>query len=967
MTRKSWCAAIIVVLCWASGLRATTFTYQQGVNGYTGAVDTFLKESEPDTEQSNLEVVEWDGDDPSGTGQANYALIRFDGIFGAGVDQIPVGAQITSAAFTYTVNNGGDAGTVFDVVVDWNGLTTYNTFGSGPGVQPEDLGASTASATGAVSTHTIDVTASFAQWVGDPSANKGWIVLPVGGNGVEFRSSEYAADPTLRPKLTVTINEGEPTPILIRQPYLQQGTPTAMTIVWRTNVASTARVRYGLSPQDLSQEVIDSALATDHSIQVSGLSPGLRYYYDVGTENTPLAGGDADHYWVTPPPHGTPSSFSAWVVGDSGTGGSAQADVRDAMLAETGTTPPDIFIHVGDMAYGSGTDNQFTDNFFGPYANILDHTVVWPAIGNHEGASSSSGSQSGPYYESYVLPAAGQAGGLPSGTEAYYAFDYAHAHFVCLDSHDTDRSPGSAMLTWLAEDLAATDQTWLIAFWHHPPYTKGTHDSDNVGDSGGRMRDMRENILPVLEAGGVDVVLAGHSHIYERSFLVDGAYDTPTTAPGHILDGGNGIPGIGGAYTKPAGLDANQGAVYVTAGHGGASVGGVGDHPLMYFSEVANGSCLLTIDGNTLTLANIRSDGALTDTVQIVKEGEPDCNGNGMDDALDIANLISLDCNFNGTPDECEIDETSTAPGGPFYCTAQCDPDCNQTGVPDICELGGNDCNLNDIPDECEGLPDGDGDGIPDACDVCHGGDDSIDTDGDGVPNDCDNCDNNNPEVCSAVSPISAGPPHDILKNRYISIDPRGVGGLNRGVPFDIRVTLSDTLVEGVTSVGMPWWVGAPNSDCIAGVKSNPPSAPRNWDVCPALHLTGCPIIPTSTYEIVAVLGGLVSDPPYIAATQAKPGVKWWGDCVGFFNGTDWTPPQGIVNIDDAVAAIRTFQDPGGVNATHVSVTDVHPNNPALGPLFGVPNQLVNIDDVFAIILGFQGNPYPGPDIDLCR
>ena len=150
----------------------------------------------------------------------------------------------------------------------------------------------------------------------------------------------------------------------------------------------------------------------------------------------------------------------------------------------------------------------------------------------------------------------------------------------------------------------------------------GTHDSDNVGDSGGRMRDMRENVLPILEAAGVDVVLAGHSHIFERSFLVDGAYDTPTTAPGHIIDDGNGFP-ESGPYTKPAGLDANQGAVYVVAGHGGISVGGAGNHPLMFFSEVANGSCLLTINANVLTISNIRSDGVDTDSVRIVKLGGP--------------------------------------------------------------------------------------------------------------------------------------------------------------------------------------------------------------------------------------------------------------------------------------------------------------------------------------------------------
>jgi len=88
--------------------------------------------------------------------------------------------------------------------------------------------------------------------------------------------------------------------------------------------------------------------------------------------------------------------------------------------------------------------------------------------------------------------------------EAYYAFDHGNVHFICLDSEGSSRAPGGAMLTWLQSDLLATGQDWIVAFWHHPPYTKGTHDSDNPADSGGRMRDMRENALPILEAGGVE-------------------------------------------------------------------------------------------------------------------------------------------------------------------------------------------------------------------------------------------------------------------------------------------------------------------------------------------------------------------------------------------------------------------------------------------------------------------------------
>ena len=107
--------------------------------------------------------------------------------------------------------------------------------------------------------------------------------------------------------------------------------------------------------------------------------------------------------------------------------------------------------------------------------------------------------------------------------------------------------------------------------------------------------------------------------------------------------------------------------------------------------------------------------------------------------------------------------------------------------------------------------------------------------------------------------------------------------------------------------------------------------------------------------------GGLTSDPPLLGETQAKPGVKWHGDCVGFFDGDNWTAPNSVTSIDDAVAAIKTFQNINAFNATHVSVTDMVPN------LNGAQiNKIVNINDVFAIILGFQGQEYPGAEIELC-
>ena len=433
---------------------------------------------------------------------------------------------------------------------------------------------------------------------------------------------------------------------LVRQPYLQLVTPTSITIMWRTdlNSANNSLVRYGTVSSNLNRTATGTAITRaglnvkDHIVTITGLNATTKYFYNVGTvTNGVQGGGSTQHFFVTGPPVGSTTPVRAWVLGDSGDAGIAQRNVRDSMLIETGGNPPapHLILHMGDMAYNNGTDSEFTTNHFAIYQDILRQTPLWPTLGNHESPSVNTSFGTGPYYDAHVLPMNGQAGGVASGTEAYYAFDYANVHFIVLDSMDSNRAPSSPMVTWLKNDLASTGQDWVIAFWHHPPYSNGGHNSDNAADSGGRMIDMRETVLPILEAGGVDLVLAGHSHAYERSYLLDGAYGygktpnfpTPSfntlMANGHILDEGDGNPSGNGAYQKHSEGTSHNGAVYVVAGHGGHNLSSPasapGNHPVMAAFDLAYGSVLMDIGGRSLTLRNVRAGGSITDTVVIDK------------------------------------------------------------------------------------------------------------------------------------------------------------------------------------------------------------------------------------------------------------------------------------------------------------------------------------------------------------
>jgi Calcineurin-like phosphoesterase len=185
-------------------------SFQQGLNGYSGTVDTFLMEHEPASSHGALESLEWDTDDPFGTDELKFVLIRFNDIFGSSPGQIPSGATIESAILSYTVFNAGDPADVNEVVVDWVENVTYDGFGGETGVQSDEYAASVGQGTGSSEgVKTIDVTSSLASWTVDPSMNHGWIFRPTGIDGVDFRSKEFVTIGD-RPKLVVSYNTEPP-------------------------------------------------------------------------------------------------------------------------------------------------------------------------------------------------------------------------------------------------------------------------------------------------------------------------------------------------------------------------------------------------------------------------------------------------------------------------------------------------------------------------------------------------------------------------------------------------------------------------------------------------------------------------------------------------------------------------------------------------------------------------------------
>ncbi len=410
---------------------------------------------------------------------------------------------------------------------------------------------------------------------------------------------------------------------LVRGPYLNMGTPESMVLRWRTTAAETGEVRFGTDANDLSFAFTEDAPTTEHEIRITGLNPATVYHYTIGTNGNSYHTADGSYYFKTSPVPGSTDPIRMWVIGDFGNGSQGQRAVRDAYMNNFTSTHTDLWLWLGDNAYSDGTDEEYQTKTFEVYPEAMRNMVIWPCPGNHDYGSIDL-SDNGPYYEILTMPRNGEAGGVPSDQERYFSFDYGNVHVVSLNTeYLLDIAlPGTAFQQWLEADLAANNKDWVIAIFHQSPYSKGTHDSD---DNFSRPQFFRQNVLPILEDHGVDLVLTGHSHGYERSYLINGHFGkSDTWNPATMLvNGTNGNNNDGNAYIKyKQGESADRGTVYAVVGCSGQKGSGSSElnHPVMYMStEDYHGSMVIDLEGNVLTARFIDTTGTTLDEFTIRK------------------------------------------------------------------------------------------------------------------------------------------------------------------------------------------------------------------------------------------------------------------------------------------------------------------------------------------------------------
>jgi hypothetical protein len=416
---------------------------------------------------------------------------------------------------------------------------------------------------------------------------------------------------------------------IVRGPYLQHRTSSLIHIKFKTDSPWICTVKYGTHPDSLVKSKT-TALNTDHTAILDSLKPNTKYYYAIYQQSLLLKGSNS-HFFYTSQLENSTQKMRIWVTGDCGTGTAEQVKVLNAFDNYLGPKYIDAWLLLGDNAYSNGTDPEYQSYFFMPYQNsrFMAQTAIYPALGNHDYGSSAS-DQNRPYFSIFNVPINGEAGGIPSNKKAYYSYNIGNTHFVALDSYGkepltlcTFSDTNSIQTIWLKADLAANTKKWTIVYFHHPPYTMGSHNSDTEAD----LVKIRQNLSPIFERFNVDLVLSGHSHTYERSKLMKGhtGFENSYTDSLHTTQNSSGF--YDGSFNSCAYLkktdNSIKGTVYAVAGSAGWTPWGQISFPhtaMPYGNKTNPGSLYLEIEDNRLDAKMITDSGKISDKFTMVKD-----------------------------------------------------------------------------------------------------------------------------------------------------------------------------------------------------------------------------------------------------------------------------------------------------------------------------------------------------------
>jgi predicted MPP superfamily phosphohydrolase len=234
-----------------------------------------------------------------------------------------------------------------------------------------------------------------------------------------------------------------------------------------------------------------------------------------------------------PPPSSSSSLPSSTDFNFAAAGDWGCTDDTSSTIKNIQNKDPELILALGDLSYEK-TAKCWLDET----SSIKNKLKI--AMGNHE-----AGDEGDPtllqvqYRNNFNL------------SKTYYSFDYHNVHFIAIDSM-LPYTINSPQYSFVKNDLISTSQNpnirWIIVYFHHPMYTSPTkHPSDIL---------LRDTYHPLFDQYGVDLVLQGHNHNYQRSYPI--TYNNKGNSPNPTITSAN-----TNTYNNP------RGEIYVIAGTAG--------------------------------------------------------------------------------------------------------------------------------------------------------------------------------------------------------------------------------------------------------------------------------------------------------------------------------------------------------------------------------------------------------------
>ena len=350
-------------------------------------------------------------------------------------------------------------------------------------------------------------------------------------------------------------------------PYLiYPGNNTQMMVLWQLHSPQSCTLEWGLDTSYSDGSISSGGFGIDRRHTITALTPGTKYYYrlTVGAEQA------TGSFRSAPPENAGNVKFLAY--GDTRTYPYAHDWVNQAMV-DTFQADPNyqtFTLHVGDWVEYGMTEPSWTNEFFNAgrlnTRQMLANLPIQGCIGNHELKSHTGYSTLWSLYKKYWP--------YPYVNKGYWSFDYGPVHITVVDQYAEGIYPnnliGSEQLDWIENDLIASTKEWKFLLFHEPGFSA----------YGGDHQEVRDEIQPLAEKHGVDIIFAGHRHHYAR-------------------------------------VDKN-GIKHITTGGGGAPLQWVNPGlPGVEAAEIALHFCRIDIQGNELTLQAVRPDGTIIDEFTI--------------------------------------------------------------------------------------------------------------------------------------------------------------------------------------------------------------------------------------------------------------------------------------------------------------------------------------------------------------